>query len=159
MRLYLYGSLSREYGTAIPILDRESPASNNPELARVVRELRETPLPDGSIRTLRQVSDAVYRLGYRSTNGAPVALAEIQNLLRTRVKSRLSLPMEQPLTIGQILVQLNIPLKLVQLVMVNHRGVSPDHLVFPGDRIAIFPREYPFFSDWSLYRNNYADLH
>jgi sulfur carrier protein ThiS len=40
----------------------------------------------------------------------------------------------------------------VQLVMVNHKAVPPDFIVSPGDRIALFPREYMIFADWKNLR-------
>jgi hypothetical protein len=36
--------------------------------------------------------------------------------------------------------------------MVNHKAVSPDHLIHPGDRIALFPKEYAIFADWKNFR-------
>jgi hypothetical protein len=33
-----------------------------------------------------------------------------------------------------------------------HRAVSRDHVVYPGDRIALFPREYAIFADWKDFR-------
>jgi len=52
-----------------------------------------------------------------------------------------------------ILNQAKIPLDLVQLVMVNHKAVNMDSTIYPGDRIALFPREYPLFADWKDYRS------
>ncbi len=40
----------------------------------------------------------------------------------------------------------------VQLVMVNHKAVPPDYLIHPGDRVALFPREYLIFADWKNLR-------
>jgi hypothetical protein len=36
----------------------------------------------------------------------------------------------------------------VQLAMVNHKAVSKASSVQPGDRLSLFPREYPIFADW-----------
>ena len=52
-----------------------------------------------------------------------------------------------------ILKQLKIPFDLVQLVMVNHKAVHMDSTITPGDRIALFPREYPVFADWKDFRS------
>ncbi len=40
----------------------------------------------------------------------------------------------------------------VQLVMVNHKAVPRNHLIHPGDRVALFPREYPIYPDWKDFR-------
>lgn len=40
----------------------------------------------------------------------------------------------------------------VQLVMVNHKAVPQEYIVCPGDRIALFPREYLIFADWKNLR-------
>jgi hypothetical protein len=47
----------------------------------------------------------------------------------------------------QLLEELDIDPDLVQLVMVNHRSVPKNAIIRPGDRIALFPREYPIFAD------------
>jgi hypothetical protein len=52
-----------------------------------------------------------------------------------------------------ILKQLKIPLDLVQLVMVNHKAVYMDSTIYPGDRVALFPKEYPVFADWKDFRS------
>jgi sulfur carrier protein ThiS len=54
----------------------------------------------------------------------------------------------QPIRLPDLLGRLQIPPGRVQLTMVNHRAVPPDHLIFPGDRVALFPREYAIFADW-----------
>ena len=64
---------------------------------------------------------------------------------------RTNLESEAPL--ADILRQLKIPLNLVQLVMVNHKAVHIDSTIYPGDRIALFPREYPVFADWKDFRS------
>ncbi|MBT8350544.1 MAG: hypothetical protein KJO26_04830 [Deltaproteobacteria bacterium] len=52
-----------------------------------------------------------------------------------------------------ILNQVKIPPDRVQLAMVNHKAVYMDSTVYPGDRIALFPKEYPLFADWKDYRS------
>ena len=52
-----------------------------------------------------------------------------------------------------ILNQVKIPLDLVKLVMVNHKAVYMDSTICPGDRIALFPNEYPLFADWKDFRS------
>jgi len=48
--------------------------------------------------------------------------------------------------------QLDIPYDKVQLPMLNHRAVSKDAVVNPGDRLALFPVEFPVYPDWNEYR-------
>ncbi len=56
--------------------------------------------------------------------------------------------LERPVPLPDLLDRLQIPPGLVQLTMVNHRAVPPDYLILPGDRVALFPREYAIFADW-----------
>jgi hypothetical protein len=58
----------------------------------------------------------------------------------------------QPVPLPGLLDRLQIQPHRVQLIMVNHRAVSPDHLIAPGDRVALFPREYAIFADWKNMR-------
>ena len=54
--------------------------------------------------------------------------------------------------VRELLNRLQIPTGQVQLVMVNHKAVSPGHLIQPGDRVALFPKEYAIFADWKNLR-------
>ena len=60
--------------------------------------------------------------------------------------------MAEPTPLSEILGRFKIPLEMVQLVMVNHKAVPKDTLIHPGDRLTLFPREYPIFPDWYDYR-------
>jgi molybdopterin converting factor small subunit len=60
--------------------------------------------------------------------------------------------LEAPLVLKELLGRLEIAPDRVQLAMVNHRAVFLDHLIHPGDRIALFPREYTIFADWKNFR-------
>jgi hypothetical protein len=51
-----------------------------------------------------------------------------------------------------VIRQLDIPDNKVQMAMCNHRAVSKDAVVNPGDRLALFPVEYPVYPDWNDYR-------
>ncbi len=51
-----------------------------------------------------------------------------------------------------LLGELHISPDRVQLAMVNHKPVPPDVLIHPGDRVALFPREYMVFADWKNFR-------
>jgi molybdopterin converting factor small subunit len=62
------------------------------------------------------------------------------------------LELEAPTPLCKVLDLLPIPSERVQLVMVNHRAVSRDHVINPGDRVSLFPKEYPFFPDWKDFR-------
>ena len=63
-------------------------------------------------------------------------------------ESMMEYPLENPLPLTDLLKRLPVPAERVQLVMVNHRAVPFDHVVYPGDRVALFPREYMIFADW-----------
>ena len=63
------------------------------------------------------------------------------------------LELQAPTPLPEVLKRLSIPPDQVQLAMVNHRAAAPDCLVRPGDRIALFPKEYPFFADWKDFRS------
>jgi len=54
----------------------------------------------------------------------------------------------EPISLSGLLDRLQIQPGLVKLIMVNHRAVPSDHLILPGDRVALFPREYAIFADW-----------
>jgi hypothetical protein len=67
-------------------------------------------------------------------------------------KPPVSLSVSGPTPLTEILERLDIPKSLVQLVMVNHRAVPGETMIHPNDRVALFPREYPFFVDWKDFR-------
>lgn len=56
----------------------------------------------------------------------------------------------QPL--ARFLETIGIPGKRIQLAMINHRAAGLDTMVGAGDRVALFPNEYPIFVDWHAYR-------
>jgi len=58
------------------------------------------------------------------------------------------LHLETPTPISEVLKLVGIPLEHVSLAMVNHRSVPKESTVSSGDRIAVFPKEYPIFADW-----------
>lgn len=57
-----------------------------------------------------------------------------------------------PIPLRDLFHCLGISSGRVQLAMVNYRAVSLDHVIHPGDRIALFPKEYPIFADWKDFR-------
>jgi hypothetical protein len=56
----------------------------------------------------------------------------------------------QPL--WRFLETIDVPGNCIQLAMVNHRAANLDTVVGAGDRVALFPKEYPIFVDWHTYR-------
>jgi hypothetical protein len=62
------------------------------------------------------------------------------------------LDLRAPKRIPEVLDLLRIELQDVSLAMVNYRSVPKDWLVHPGDRLSLFPREYPIFADWMDHR-------
>jgi molybdopterin converting factor small subunit len=57
-----------------------------------------------------------------------------------------------PMPLLDVLTRFNIPPGMVQLTMVNHKAVHKDTVIHPGDRVAVFPREYIVFTDWKDFR-------
>ena len=64
---------------------------------------------------------------------------------------QLDLKISTPLT--EVLKNLGISPDMVQLTMVNYRAVPKDSKIHPGDRISLFPIEYPVFVDWKDFRS------
>ena len=56
--------------------------------------------------------------------------------------------LEGPTPLLEILETYAIPVNRVQLAMVNHGAVPKNSIVHPGDRLALFPKEYVVFADW-----------
>ena len=63
-------------------------------------------------------------------------------------KSPVQLDMEVPTPLVEILGRLKISLDMVQVAMVNFKAVPKDVTIHPGDRLSLFPKEYPVFADW-----------
>ena len=59
---------------------------------------------------------------------------------------------ETPLPLLSVIEKVGVPQDLVQLVMVNNHSVSQETIIHPGDRVALFPKEYPIFADWKDHR-------
>ncbi|MEW5908872.1 MAG: MoaD/ThiS family protein [Thermodesulfobacteriota bacterium] len=76
----------------------------------------------------------------------------LQNRTACSSESPLQLNISASTSIERVLQQCGIPRDQVQLVMVNHRAVPKETMISPGDRVALFPREYPIFPDWKDYR-------
>lgn len=64
----------------------------------------------------------------------------------------IQLDLKSPTSLGDILIILKIPPDIVQLAMLNNRSVTKDSTIHPGDRLSLFPKEYPIFVDWKDHR-------
>ena len=64
----------------------------------------------------------------------------------------IQLRLKDPTPLRHVLESIKISSDTVQLAMVNHRAVSKETLIYPGDRLALFPREYAVFADWRDFR-------
>jgi rubredoxin/putative ubiquitin-RnfH superfamily antitoxin RatB of RatAB toxin-antitoxin module len=51
-------------------------------------------------------------------------------------------------TVQETIQALGIPKERVKLIFVNHTGAFSDQPLKDGDRISLFPGEYPVFADW-----------
>jgi sulfur carrier protein ThiS len=76
----------------------------------------------------------------------------LQNRTDSSSGSPFRLKIDTAVSIEKILQQCGIPFQKVQLVMVNHRAVPKGNMINPGDRVAVFPMEYPVFADWKDFR-------
>ena len=56
--------------------------------------------------------------------------------------------LENSMPLLEILQIHKIPVNMVQLAMANHSAVPKNSIIHPGDRLALFPREYAIFADW-----------
>ena len=65
----------------------------------------------------------------------------------------IKLSLNGPTPLADVLSTGRIPAEAIQLIMLNHKAANMDVVVQPGDRVALFPREYPFFVDWYDFRN------
>jgi len=52
-------------------------------------------------------------------------------------------------TVEEAVQVLGIPKDRVKLIFVNHTTAFLDQLLKEGDRISLFPAEYPVFADWT----------
>ena len=76
----------------------------------------------------------------------------LRKVLRDPCDSPLQMDLNTPTPLPQVLKSLKIPFNRVQVAMVNYRAVSKNSTIHPGDRISLFPREYPVFADWKDFR-------
>jgi molybdopterin converting factor small subunit len=64
----------------------------------------------------------------------------------------LQMDLNGPISLPQLLRNLKIPFNRIRVAMVNYRAVSKNSTIHPGDRISLFPKEYPVFPDWKDFR-------
>jgi hypothetical protein len=62
------------------------------------------------------------------------------------------LELESSSALAEVLEILRISPDLVQLSMVNHKAVPKEAVIHPGDRLSLFPTDYPVFVDWKDFR-------
>ncbi len=62
-------------------------------------------------------------------------------------------------TVLEIIRALGIPKERVKLILVNHTGGPLDQPLKNGDRVSLFPAEYPVFVDWegSILRKGHSN--
>ncbi|MFC1829064.1 MoaD/ThiS family protein [Thermodesulfobacteriota bacterium] len=76
--------------------------------------------------------------------------------LQKQIEDAFDLPIrfdhDGPMPLLDVLTRFKIPLGMVQLTMVNHKAVHKETVIHPGDRVAVFPREYIVFTDWKDFR-------
>ena len=61
-------------------------------------------------------------------------------------------------TVQEAIQVLGIPIERIKLILVNHRGALLNQPLKNGDRVSLFPAEYPVFVDWerSILRKRYG---
>jgi hypothetical protein len=79
----------------------------------------------------------------------------LRKSFRREIEFPISVELSGPTELSQLLQRFALPMEAVQLVMINHKAVPRAATIHPGDHLALFPREYPFFADWKDYRSNY----
>jgi hypothetical protein len=60
----------------------------------------------------------------------------------------IQLDLKEPTALAAVIKSLKISSDMVQLALVNYRAVPKDSTIHPGDRLSLFPKEYPIFADW-----------
>ncbi len=73
----------------------------------------------------------------------------LREMMKDRSGPPIRLNLEKPAQLAEVLKRLEIPSDRVQLAMVNYRAVPRGSMIKPGDRLSLFPREYPVFADWN----------
>ena len=72
----------------------------------------------------------------------------LRKMLKNKKGLSIQLDLKTPTPLTAVLESLEIPFDAVQLSMVNYKAVPKDTTIHPGDRLSLFPKEYPVFVDW-----------
>jgi hypothetical protein len=129
----------------------ERVASN---LCMILAELKRVDRTTAAVRRMRRLQGRVrVQTGCREMSMNFKTRLILYGSLRKFAKGESDDTMEVELmeasSISGFFKRFNIPEERVQLVMINHRAVSRGSVIHPGDRVALFPREYPIFADWN----------
>ncbi|MFO8032486.1 MAG: hypothetical protein R6U22_08080 [Desulfohalobiaceae bacterium] len=81
-----------------------------------------------------------------------LAYGSLHQAVREAVQRLQGLTEEHSLPVREVLDRLGLSREQVQLVMLNHSPACLEDQVCQGDRLALFPQEYPVFTDWKDYR-------
>ncbi len=86
--------------------------------------------------------------------GHPVQVClfgSLRELFQDRAES-IHLHCSEPLPLREVLQRLGLGISCIQLAMANHKALGLGEMVRPGDRLALFPKEYAIFVDWKDFR-------
>jgi len=62
------------------------------------------------------------------------------------------LALDEATPLADVIRQVNIQVDKVQMAMLNHRAVPKDAIIKSGERLALFPADYPIYPDWNDFR-------
>lgn len=77
-----------------------------------------------------------------------VLFGSLKNKMADVDEDSIRFELKDPMPLLEVLQTHEIPVNRIQLAMVNHRAVPKNSIIHPGDRLALFPKEYVVFSDW-----------
>lgn len=83
------------------------------------------------------------------SNTQLIAYGSLRKFVKGCNNTAINVELGEPSIISDFLQRFDVPVNRVQLVMLNHRAVHLKSVIQPGDRIALFPAEYPIFADWN----------
>ena len=79
------------------------------------------------------------------------------SLQQKGLEKQAEIQINSPVSLPTFIKDLGLPITSIKMAMVNHKAVASDTMIHPGDSIALFPAEYPFFADWKSFWSK-ADL-
>ena len=77
-----------------------------------------------------------------------VLFGSLKKEMRVFEENSIRFNLEDSMPLLKVLQRYKIPVNMVQLAMVNHKAVPKNSTIHPGDRLALFPKEYIVFADW-----------